>query len=223
MLEFRRTGIVTLTAALGLAACTAGNSGDVEFNEEVRSELVWMAETDASLRERVVRAETPDMEDMRKLQEGEIEQSARLREILEEHGWPGADMVGKDGALAAWTLLKHGDVELKELGINLIEESAEPGVALSEIATMTDVVLVGQERPQLYGTQFTMVHGKLIQEPVDNRDSVAVRRARVGMPPLDEYVQLLQQNHGMDVQLADPHGGMIVMPADSSSGEEQGH
>lgn len=203
------SGIVTLAAGM---ACGSGQSGEVVIDEELRAQLIWMAEEDDDLRSRVIGAENPNMDYMQQLKESEVEQSAKLREILEQHGWPDADMVGPQGAQAAWTLLKHGDVELKELGLRLVRESENPGVAATDIAVMTDAVLVERGEPQLYGTQFTMVHGKLVQHPVDNADSVDARRARVGFPPIDEYLQMLQGAHGMGVERADPHQGMVIVP-----------
>jgi hypothetical protein len=203
----------TAAALVAAVACSSGDAGDVEFNDDLRAQLVWMAELDADLRSRVVAAETPNMDDMRELQESEVEQSAKLRELLEEHGWPSVDMVGAAAAEAAWTLLKHGDVELKELGLSLVSQAENPGVAPTDIAIMTDAVLVERGKPQLYGTQFSMVHGRLVQHPVDDGDSVEARRARLGFPPLDEYLEMLQGAHGMMAQPADPHAGMMIVPA----------
>src|SRR5947209_9236632 len=33
--------------------------------------------------------------------------AARLTETLDRHGWPGRDLVGADGAAAAWLVLQH--------------------------------------------------------------------------------------------------------------------
>jgi hypothetical protein len=199
-----------VTILFGAAAC--GSGGDAGFNAEVRTDLLAMAEVDDELRSQLVSAENPDTANLRKLLESEMEHSARLRTILEEHGWPGVDMAGSDGSASAWTLLKHGDVNLKELGLRLIEESDDPGVPVADVATMTDEVLVEQGKPQLYGTQFMMAHGGLVQHPVDDRDSVDVRRERVGLPPMDEYMRMIEGAHGMSMQGASPHAGMTANP-----------
>jgi len=210
------------TILLGAAAC--GSGGNSELNETVRADLLAMFEVDDDLRSQLVSAQNPDTANLRKLLESEMEHSARLRAILEEHGWPGVDMAGSDGAASAWTLLKHGDVDLKELGLRLIEESNEPGVAASEIATMTDEVLVERGKPQLYGTQLMMSHGGLMQHPVDDPDSVDVRRERVGLPPMEEYMRMIESAHGMSMQGGNPHAGMTAVPParpDSSDNQDR--
>jgi hypothetical protein len=220
MIEVGKIQRVVVAAAFVGVACSGG-SGDDQLNEELRAQLVGMAEVDEDLRSRVVGAETLNVDHMRELQASEVEQSTKLRELLEEHGWPSIDVVGPEAADAAWTLLKHGDVELKELGLRLVEQTEEPGVAPTEVAAMTDAVLVERGEPQLYGTQFKMVHGGLVQHPVDDSDSVDARRARLGLPPMEEYLQMLQRSHGMMGQPADPHAGMMVapVPPDTSGNE----
>lgn len=205
--------VLTLVMLSSGLACSS-NAG---FDSGLREELLAMAEVDDELRSQVLDAESADMEQLRELQESEVEQTAQLKEILEAHGWPGVKMVGHDGAAAAWTLLKHADIDTKQRALELIEESDDAGVPATEIAFMTDEVLVAFGKPQLYGTQFAMAHGSLVQQPVDDRDSVDARRARIGLPPLEEYLEMLQGAHGMSAQGDNPHAGMPVVPTDSAS------
>ncbi len=37
--------------------------------------------------------------------------TARLQEIVAEHGWPGRSLAGEDGADAAWLVLQHTQLE----------------------------------------------------------------------------------------------------------------
>lgn len=208
--------LMMLPALLAGVACSTGNAGDGEIDSALREQLLGMVEEDAGLRSRVVAAESPDMERLRELQESEGRQTTQLNEIFDESGWPGVDMVGQDGADAAWTLLKHADTQTKQRALALIEESEDPGVAAAEIAFMTDEVLVALGEEQLFGTQFEMVHGGLVQLPLDNRDSVDARRARVGLPSLDEYLEMLEGAHGMSALGAGPQTSITAAPMDSS-------
>ena len=38
--------------------------------------------------------------------------NARMTQVLAEHGWPGWQLVGSDGAFAAWVLVQHADLDL---------------------------------------------------------------------------------------------------------------
>jgi hypothetical protein len=75
--------------------------------------------------------------------------------------------------------------------------SADAGVTAADIAMLTDRILVERGQPQLYGTQFQFVDGNLVQDPVDDPDSVAARRVEVGLPPMDEYVRILEDAYGV--------------------------
>ena len=35
-----------------------------------------------------------------------------MTQVLAEHGWPGWQLVGSDGAFAAWVLVQHADLDL---------------------------------------------------------------------------------------------------------------
>jgi len=38
--------------------------------------------------------------------------TARMKEIVAKHGWPGKRLIGEDGANAAWLLVQHADANL---------------------------------------------------------------------------------------------------------------
>ena len=51
----------------------------------------------------------------------------RLAEILGDYGWPGFDLVGEDGSLAAWVIAQHADLDLdvQQRALELLREAAE--------------------------------------------------------------------------------------------------
>ena len=74
--------------------------------------------------------------------------TARMKEILEEHGWPGWSMVGEDGSTAAWTLAQHADLDLpfQELALAYLMGAVEAGDASpGDLAYLIDRVRVGEE------------------------------------------------------------------------------
>src|SRR4051812_39429466 len=78
--------------------------------------------------------------------------TARLKEIIEEKGWPSISMVGKKAAVAAWTLAQHADKDpaFQEKCLALMKELPEDEVVLWNIALFEDRVRMNTGRPQLY-------------------------------------------------------------------------
>ncbi|MGH2445533.1 MAG: DUF6624 domain-containing protein [Candidatus Limnocylindria bacterium] len=118
----------------------------------------------------------------------------RMREILDEYGWPGWSLVGEDGALAAWILIQHSDLQrdLQKRGLAMLQaavdaDDADPG----DLAYLIDRVRVADGEPQVYGTQVMMDEsGELISRtPIEDEANVDARRAEVGLGTLEEYYE----------------------------------
>ena len=121
--------------------------------------------------------------------------TARLRAIFKEHGFPGFCLAGRDGAQAAHVMLLHGPShELRKETLPLVEAAVKKGeLPAQAAATLTDKVLVGEGKPQIYGTHFSFVDGKLVMHPVADPEGLDDRRARVGLQPLKEYMEGLEK------------------------------
>jgi hypothetical protein len=117
--------------------------------------------------------------------------TARLKEIIDEHGWPTWDLVGVDGATAAWAIAQHSDqdVAFQKGALTLLEAAAADGNSSpGEVAYLTDRVAVNSGEPQVYGTQLRgCVDGKPAPAPMIDEDQVDERRAEVGLGTLEEY------------------------------------
>lgn len=116
----------------------------------------------------------------------------RLQEIVNEHGWPGISLVGKDGAHAAWLLVQHADAdrEFQKACLARMEALPDGDVEKKAIAYLTDRVLVGEKKPQRYGTQ---MDSDFQPAPIEDPENVDQRRAEVGLPPLAEYLRSSQE------------------------------
>ena len=180
---------------------------------KLREELIEMEDKDQEAREAMIQAmgaagfnpSEPDsgskpevikamMETQKAVLEIDRVNRDRLREIVSEHGWPGATLVGKDGASAAWLLTQHADSDRdfqKEM-LNLMK-LAHPGeVEAKNIAYLVDRVLVGEGKPQWYGTQM----GNDFQpDNIEFPEDVNRRRAAVGMGTLEEYLEFAKASY----------------------------
>jgi len=117
--------------------------------------------------------------------------------IIEKHGWPTFTMVGKDGAQSAWLLVQHADAEPKfqRHCLDLMAKAPKNEVSLSNLAYLTDRVLLAEGKKQLYGTQFVRILGKLQPRPLEDEQSVDKRRAEMGLSTLADYVKILERQY----------------------------
>ncbi|WP_419947674.1 DUF6624 domain-containing protein [Candidatus Palauibacter sp.] len=162
------------------------------MNETLRDELLEMAR-----RDRTVRAELVASGELFGGYESRMalvhERNARgLRRIIESIGWPGADVVGREGAEAAWIVLQHAIAEpgLLRQALPLLQAAAREGRASPRHAAMLeDRIRFFEGRPQRYGTQFDWdAEGKLSPGDVEDPHRLDERRRAIGLPPLAEQM-----------------------------------
>jgi hypothetical protein len=114
--------------------------------------------------------------------------AARLRQIIDEVGWPSARIVGEPGARAAWLVLQHAvaDPELAKRCVTVLGGAMARGdVAPSELAVLVDRIRFFEGRPQVYGTQMDFdENGSFACWPIEDAAGVAARRKAVGLPLL---------------------------------------
>lgn len=119
--------------------------------------------------------------------------ATRVREIIDEHGWPGPALVGEDGTEAAFLIVQHADLALQQETLPLVRNAYENGTLSGQsLALLTDRVRTGAGEPQLYGTQATLQHGEILVHPIADSAYVDERRAALGLPPLSVYVDTLR-------------------------------
>ena len=105
--------------------------------------------------------------------------TAWLGGVIQEWGWPGRSLVGDDGADAAWLLAQHSD--------------QDPAFQrTSNLAYLTDRVLLKERGTQVYGTQFTSASSGPEPQPIEDPGGVDERRAAMGLGPLAEYAELMR-------------------------------
>lgn len=122
----------------------------------------------------------------------------RMIQIVERHGWPTFDLVGKDGAEAAWILIQHADQspEFQRKCLNLMTSLPHEQVSQKKVAYLTDRVLLAEGKKQVYGTQVVQEGGTFNPRPLEDEGGVDKRRAAVGLPPLAEYLKQIEEVYG---------------------------
>lgn len=112
----------------------------------------------------------------------------RLYEIVDQHGWPGKTLVAADGENAAWLIVQHADVDraFQKKCLRLMEAMPQGEVEPKHLAYLTDRILVGEHKPQRYGTQ---IDNEFKPRPIEDAENVDKRRAEMGLQPLADYLR----------------------------------
>jgi hypothetical protein len=121
---------------------------------------------------------------------------AWLKKVIDKYGWPGKTLVGEDGAESAWLLVQHADEDrpFQKKCLALMEEAVKKGEARGDdLAYLTDRVLVGEGKPQRYGTQTKILNGEIRPDPVEDEANLDKRRAELGMMPMAEYLKRVRE------------------------------
>ena len=153
------------------------------MDDGLRAELLRRMEKDQVARKAL------DSEAMR---DADGENLPWLKGVIAAHGWPGASLVGTDGAHAAWLLAQHADADpaFQRQCLDLLTVAVEAGEArMRELAYLTDRVLLAEGKPQVYGTQVNRHGGSWVPRDLGDPDGVDARRAAAGLGPLAEYLE----------------------------------
>jgi hypothetical protein len=130
--------------------------------------------------------------------------TAWLKSVLAERGWPAQSAVGTAAAEAAWLLAQHADADpdfqqrcLAMLGAAVRADEASP----THLAYLTDRVLRARGEPQRFGTQFWTGpdgSGELVAAPIEDIDHLDQRRAAVGLGPFADYQRQMIDSYRQD-------------------------
>lgn len=116
----------------------------------------------------------------------------KVKEILNEHGWLGAQEVGHQGNMTLFLVIQHADPATQAEYLPMMREAVQKGDASAgSLALLEDRVALGQGKKQLYGSQIGRdpESGEYYVLPLEDPENVDKRRAAVGLPPLAEYVK----------------------------------
>ena len=190
-----------------LLPCAAISAQDkTEITEcklpEIRDELAKRVEADQVARKSLGKLDRNDKDYKKK--ELELENrtvkidkknAAWLKKQVEKHGWLGKTLVGKEGAHNAWLLAQHADLDPKfqKHCLELMTKMPDGEVAQSDIAYLTDRVLVAENKPQRYGTQVHYPNGKVEVREVEDPENLNKRRLSVGLGSVEEYLKIFEK------------------------------
>lgn len=183
------------------------------MNQALRDELLDMRNQDITTRQTLVdrgELEGAYHPEMKAVHE---RNNRRIREIVQQHGWPRLSEVSEDGSEAAWLIVQHAvlDPGFQEACIPLLQAAVESGEAHGwQLAYLEDRVLVGQGKRQRFGTQHDINDGVAFPLPTDEPDTVNERRAALGLWTQEEHTAAIQREHDLIQQNKAQRSGKSV-------------
>ncbi len=126
--------------------------------------------------------------------------TAELKDIIKEYGWPTISMVGKKASFNAWLLAQHADHDQKfqEAVLKLLQrvdkESGGKDINRVNIAYLTDRLLVKKKEKQQFGTQFDFKkNGRLVLHPIKDPQIINKLRKNYNLPPLEDFIKMADE------------------------------
>ena len=132
----------------------------------------------------------------------DVKNTTWLKKLIEKHRWPTTSLVGKKASHGAWLLAQHADLDarfqkrvLKLFEKIYKEDKAE--IRLSDVAYLTDRVLIHEKKPQIFGTQFRKNAGETHFKPLPIKDikNVDKRRKEYGLSSFKENMKSINKLH----------------------------
>lgn len=207
-LKNRRPKLFAIDAVLlfilGVVACTHSspfnNRNPMTFNQKLHDELISMeAEDQKVLQELVDNGELGTVEYHPRMKAIHEKNNARIKEIINQYGWPGISLVGKEGSKATWLLVQHAvlDTKFMEISLSVLKEAINQGEAEAWcFAYLQDRVLTISGKPQLCGTQHDIDESGIAYPlPIKEPEKVDERRKAMGLDPLSEATKRIQERH----------------------------
>lgn len=115
--------------------------------------------------------------------------SSKLKQIIQNFGWPTKHQVGKDGEWIAWAIAQHSHdiVFQRECLARLRELTFAREISPVYYAELTDRVARNSGSPQVYGMAIVRIDGKKVFYPIVDPENIDTRRTRIGLPPLEVW------------------------------------
>jgi imidazolonepropionase-like amidohydrolase len=190
----------TLNRMLESVANAQEKSSPPVADQELRQELLKRVDQDQAIRNELIEKGVvhPDHALEARMSDIDSSNTARMREIVKQFGWPGPELVGKDGTEAAFLLVQHADYAFQKEMLPLVRDAYRANkLSGQDYALLLDRVLVREGKPQVYGTQAKPFDQWKAKQPafetIEDAANVDRRRAEVGLPPLADYARMLKQ------------------------------
>jgi 3-methyladenine DNA glycosylase/8-oxoguanine DNA glycosylase len=160
-------------------------------NDSLRQVLLRLAERDQAARDSFAIL-LSDSAYARRLARLDSTLALELTHILDRFGLPTRSLVGAAGSDAALLIVQH-NASLQQPVLAMARALLASQVSPQALAMLEDRVRTNAGTAQRYGTQFTLgPDGHFRFAPTESLPGLEARRSGAGLPPLPQYVCLLE-------------------------------
>ena len=114
-----------------------------------------------------------------------------IKKILDENGWLGPDIIGRQGNLTLFLVIQHSDIETQVKYLPMMREAVKnENASPANLALLEDRVALRQGKRQIYGSQIGRdpETGEYYVSPLIDPENVDKRRAEVGLGTIADYI-----------------------------------
>lgn len=123
-----------------------------------------------------------------------------LKEILKHYYWITISEFGKEADHNAWLLTQHQDNDTEfqeEILLRLKNLYPKGDTDPSHYAYLYDRIAIAKGKPQLYGTQGSLIENKWQPGPIEDEANIDERRKKMKMPSYHEYIELINKAYNL--------------------------
>lgn len=179
---------------------THNHTIDASMIKSIQTVLNDMVKIDQEMRELAISglSDKDQLSAMEMMHKIDSKNTANLKLLLKLLGkeWFTISEFGKECDQNAWLLVQHADldVQFQSRILPILEKLMKQGETIPKnYAYLYDRIASHTGKPQRYGTQ---ANGDLELFPVEDPVNLNRRRAEVGLPPIEEQMQLLKIKYG---------------------------
>jgi hypothetical protein len=117
----------------------------------------------------------------------------KVTKIIDEQGWLGQNIVGKEGNSTLFLVIQHASLETQIKYLPLLKQAVDSGNAEPQsLALLRDRIAIRQGEKQIYGSQIGYDHESksYFVRPVQDPENINNRRTLMGLMPIEEYVAM---------------------------------
>ena len=140
-------------------------------------------------RDQAIRMNLQSEEQWRQMAVVDSANTAQLKALITQYGFPTWELVGREAANGAWLIAQHSQSFLPWYLQHYKQAVMDNNAERRSLAYMEDRYLTQQSRPQIYGTQLCTIDSVTYFFPIIDPKRVNQRRLSMDLGPIEDYIK----------------------------------